>query len=101
MVNRQATLKPGGTMPVDIEKKVIEIIAEQGGLDVADVHFDSTFDSLGIDSLGVVQSIFAIEETFDIGVPFNANTPEGYGVDMASVAAVIAAVKDLIAQKAG
>ena len=88
-------------MPVDIEKKVIEIIAEQGDLDVADVRFDSTFDSLGIDSLGVVQAIFAIEETFDVAVPFNANTPEGYGVDMASVAAVIAAVKDLIAQKAG
>ena len=88
-------------MPVDIEKKVIEIIAEQGGLDVADVHFDSTFDSLGIDSLGVVQAIFAIEETFDVAVPFNANTPEGYGVDMASVAAVIATVQDLIAQKAG
>lgn len=87
-------------MSADIEKKVIEIIAEQGVLNVADVRFDSTFESLGIDSIGVVQAIFAIEEAYDVAVPFNANTPDGSGVDMASVAAVIAVVKDLIAQKA-
>ena len=33
------------------------------------------FEDLGIDSLGLVESIFAIEEAFDIQVPFNANEP--------------------------
>jgi acyl carrier protein len=60
---------------MDVKKQVIEIIAEQAMLDVSDVTMDSTPEDLGIDSLGLVESIFAIEETFDISVPFNANDP--------------------------
>ena len=54
---------------MDVKDKVIEIIAEQAVLDVSDVTMDSTLESLGIDSLGLVESIFAIEEAFDIQVP--------------------------------
>ena len=58
-----------------VKDKVIEIIAEQAVLEKSDVKMDSTLESLGIDSLGLVESIFAIEEAFDIQVPFNANEP--------------------------
>ena len=58
---------------MSVKDKVIQIIAEQGLLDVADVSLTATLEELGIDSLGVVESIFAIEEEFDIEVPFNAN----------------------------
>ena len=57
-------------------KKVIAIIAEQAVLEPSDVALDSTLEDLGIDSLGLVESIFAIEEAFDIQVPFNANEPD-------------------------
>jgi acyl carrier protein len=87
-------------MAVDVRQKVIEIIAEHAILDVSDVRSDSTFASLGIDSLGLVESIFAIEEAFDISVPFNANTPQEPGFDISSVATVVAAIEELIAQKA-
>jgi acyl carrier protein len=87
-------------MPNDVKKKVIEIIAEQAVLDVEDVRPDSTLESLGIDSLGLVESIFAIEEAFDISVPFNANEPSQSSFDISSVAAIVAAVERLIAQKA-
>ena len=60
---------------MSVKDKVILIIAEQGLLDVADVSLSATLEDLGIDSLGVVESIFAIEEEFDIEVPFNANAP--------------------------
>ena len=36
---------------------------------------DATLEDLGIDSLGLVEAVFAIEEAFDIQVPFNANEP--------------------------
>ena len=88
-------------MPIDIKTKVIEIIAEQAVLDTSDVHADSTLASLGIDSLGLVESIFAIEEAFDISVPYNANDPEQSEFDISSVAAIVASVEGLIAQKAG
>ena len=53
---------------MNVEKKVIEIIAELAVLEVEDVSLDSSLDSLGIDSLGLVESIFAIEETFDLSL---------------------------------
>lgn len=53
----------------DVAQKVIEIIAEQAVLEPADVTPANTLADLGIDSLGIVESIFAIEESFDIQVP--------------------------------
>ena len=83
-----------------VRDKVIAIIAELAVLDVADVRPEATLESLGIDSLGLVESIFAIEEAFDITVPFNANDPSQSDFDISSVGAVIAAVEALVAAKA-
>ena len=71
------------------------ILAEHALLEESDVMPDSTLQSLGIDSLGVVESIFAIEEAFDISVPFNANEPDRSDFDISSVAAIVRAVRDL------
>ena len=84
---------------MNVKDKVIAIIAEQAVLDVADVTMDSTMESLGIDSLGLVESIFAIEEAFDISVPFNANDPGQTDFDISSVAAIVAGVERLIADR--
>jgi acyl carrier protein len=54
---------------------------------------------LGIDSLGLVESIFAIEETFDIQIPFNANDPQNSDFDISSVATIIAGIQELVAKK--
>lgn len=83
-----------------VRDQVIAIIAEQAMLDVADVTEDSSLADLGIDSLGLVESIFAIEETFDISVPFNANDPGAAGFDISSIAAIVRAVEELVAAKA-
>jgi acyl carrier protein len=84
----------------DVAKKVIAIIAEQGLLDPADLTPDSRLADLGIDSLALVESIFAIEEAFDVQVPFNANQPDKSAFDVSTVGSVIAAVEGLLAQKA-
>ena len=84
---------------MNVEKKVIEIIAELAVLEVEDVSLDSSLDSLGIDSLGLVESIFAIEETFDIQIPFNANDPQNNDFDISSVATIIAGIQELVAKK--
>ena len=83
-----------------IRDTVIGINAEQALLEPSDVLAENTLADLGIDSLGLVESIFAIEEAFDITVPFNANDPTASEFDISSVAAIIAAVEGLIeAQK--
>ena len=84
---------------MNVEKKVIEIIAELAVLEVEDVSLDSSLDGLGIDSLGLVESIFAIEETFDIQIPFNANDPQNSDFDISSVATIIAGIQELVAKK--
>jgi acyl carrier protein len=86
-------------MADDVKTKVIEIIAEQAVLEPSDVSMDQTLEDLGIDSLGLVESIFAIEEAFDIQVPFNANEPEKSDFDISSVAAIVKAVEQLVAEQ--
>lgn len=85
---------------ISVEAQVIAIIAEQAVLDVSDINPAQSLESLGIDSLGLVETIFAIEEAFDISVPFNANEPSKSGFDLTSVASIVAAVEGLISQKA-
>lgn len=83
-----------------VQEKIIAIIAEQAVLDIGDVTPESTLAELGLDSLGLVEAIFAIEEAFDISVPFNANAPAAGGFDLTSVASIVRAVEGLLAQKA-
>ncbi len=86
-------------MSASVKDKVIEIIAEQAVLEVSDVRMDQSLEDLGIDSLGLVESIFAIEEAFDIEVPFNANEPQNSQFDISSVAAIVAAVESLVQEQ--
>ncbi|WP_412565886.1 acyl carrier protein [Thalassobius sp. MITS945101] len=84
---------------MNIKDKVIEIVAEQAVLEPSDVTMESTLEDLGIDSLGLVESIFAIEEAFDISVPFNANEPEKSDFDISSVAAIIKGIEQLVSEQ--
>lgn len=87
--------------PGTIQTKVIEILAAQALIDPASIEPDALLEEIGLDSLGLVEAIFAIEEAFDIQVPFNANTPEASGFDITSVPSVVAGVSALIAAKGG
>ncbi|UWR23926.1 acyl carrier protein [Sulfitobacter sp. S190] len=84
---------------MNIQQQVIAIIAEQAVLEPDDVQMDSTLESLGIDSLGLVESIFAIEEAFDISVPFNANAPQESDFDISTVASIVDGIKRLKAEQ--
>lgn len=84
---------------MSIKDQVFAIIAEQALLEPQDVDMDSTLEALGIDSMGVVESIFAIEEAFDITVPFNANAPQESDFDITSVASIIAGIERLRAEQ--
>lgn len=84
---------------MSLKDQVITIIAEQALLDPSDVTMDSTLASLGIDSLGLVESIFAIEEAFDITVPFNANNPSESDFDISTVASIVAGIERLTSEQ--
>lgn len=84
---------------MDIQTKVTEIIADQAMIDASDVTMDKTLEDLGIDSLGLVESIFAIEEAFDIQVPFNANEPQDSDFDISTVGAIVKGIQKLVAEQ--
>jgi acyl carrier protein len=84
---------------MSVREKVYRIIADQAVLDVRDVADGKSLGDLGIDSLGLVESIFAIEEAFDISVPFNANEPSASDFDISSVGAIVRAVEQLVAEQ--
>ncbi len=84
-------------MSSEVGETVIRIIAVQALIEPSDVSLTQTLDDLGIDSMGLVEAIFAIEEAFDISVPFNANDPRDSAFDISSVAAIVGAVEGLVA----
>jgi len=88
-------------MAQPIKDKVLEIIATRAMVSVDAIHAETTPEQLGLDSLGLVESVFAIEDAFDIHVPFNANetTKAGgeNGFDISTIGAMIAAVEGLVA----
>jgi acyl carrier protein len=84
---------------MEVSETVVKIIAEQAILEPSDVTLDSTLEELGIDSLGLIESIFALEERFDITIPFNANQTENTDFDISTVATVIIAIEQLIMEQ--
>jgi len=62
-------IKPTMT-PSSVEKRVKDIVAEQLGIDLEEVHADSAIiDDLGADSLDIVELVMALEEEFDMDIP--------------------------------
>ena len=84
----------------EIETAVIAILAKQLLLAPEEIAPDSRIDELGLDSLGKVEAIFAMEERFGIHVPFNANAPDRPEFDFSTVGSVVRDVEALIARGA-
>ncbi|NGM47210.1 acyl carrier protein [Rhodobacter sp. SGA-6-6] len=84
----------------DLEARVIGILAAQALIEPATVRLTDDPAGIGLDSLGMVEAIFAIEEAFGISVPFNANEPGASDFDISTVGAVVEGVRRLVAAKA-
>lgn len=76
-----------------IENDIYDIIAEKSAVDRSKLQRDAKLADLEIESLDVVEIIFAVEEKFDIHVPYNANDQE---MEFETVGNVIDAVQKLI-----
>ncbi len=86
---------------MSLEDRIIGIIAEQALLEPKDVSMDATLEDLGVDSMALVEAVFAMEEAFDIEIPFNANEPQASDFDVSSVRTIVDGVARLVAEKAG
>ena len=81
-----------------VESDIFEIIAEKSAVARDKIVGTASLQELEIESLDVVEIIFAIEEKFDIHVPFNANDQE---LEFDTVSDVVKAVEALIVESGG
>ena len=57
----------------NVEQRVKKIVAEQLGVNEADIKNESAFvEDLGADSLDTVELVMELEEEFDINIPDDA-----------------------------
>ena len=80
----------------DIAERIVEIIAKEAKLDASKLALDTRLEELKIESLDLVQILFAIEDEFDVYVPYN---DEAYKLE--TLGDVVDGVNRLIAEKQG
>lgn len=78
----------------EIETKVLDIVAKECRLDRESLNLDSKLEELNIQSVDLMQTIFQIEETFDIYVP-----QEGDDFQLTTLRDVTDAVANLVSEK--
>ena len=81
-----------------VENDIFEIIADKAAVEREKVISNASLEELEIASLDVVEIIFAIEEKFDIHVPFNANDED---LEFVTVGDVVKAIENLIKENDG
>lgn len=81
----------------DVESEVLKIIAGKASVDPATLERGAKLADLNIASLDVVEIVFALEELFDIQIPFNANKAQS---EFETVGDVVRAVESLVTEKA-
>lgn len=85
----------------ELQAQVVAILAAQALREPSGLSADMTLESLGIDSLGMAEILFAIEETFDVSVPFNANEGLDASLDLRTVGSVCTAVEAIVRDRRG
>lgn len=82
-----------------IAAKVLEILSKQVRKNPAQLTLETTLESLGIDSLGMVEIIFGLEEEFNISIPESSDIQQRFK-GFATVADVTDLARSLLAKPA-
>ena len=87
-----------------MQSDVVDIISRATLVPVDRLRPEARPEDLGIDSLGLVETIFALEEAYDIKVPFNAHQPVEAGLapagfDVSSIGSIVAGVEALVERR--
>ena len=87
----------------ELKDEILDIIAAKGMVARDTLSMEAKLSDLNISSLDVVEIVFALEDKFDIQIPFNANTSAGDGEvkqpEFSRVGDVVAAVEQLVKAK--
>lgn len=70
-------------------EKVKEIVAEGLGVDAADLTAETTFESLGADSLDLMDMVMSFEDAFEVEIDTDSLS------DLTTVGSVVAYIESL------
>ncbi|MEZ5920163.1 MAG: phosphopantetheine-binding protein [Parvularculaceae bacterium] len=83
-----------------IQEELLDILIKvKPDLKRDEIQNDTRLETLGVDSLDLVEIIFGVEEKYDISVPFNANAGSGDAEMFSTFGNVVEAVRDLISEQ--
>lgn len=85
-------------MTDDIESKIYDIIVDKTNIPRDKLSRDAVLADLEIASLDFVEIVFAVEEEFDVEIPYNANTQDQ---DFKVLGDMVVKVESLVAQQQG
>lgn len=83
----------------NIKDEIFDIIAQKGMVARDTLTAEAKLADLNISSLDVVEIVFALEDRFDIQIPFNANQSAEGKIDFNTAGDVVTAVETLVKQK--
>jgi acyl carrier protein len=84
-----------------IQDTVVKILAEKALLKPGDVKLNFSISDLGLDSLGIVEIIFALEEQFNIEIDLNFNNVNSNDFDISTVQEIIKSIEKILKNKNG
>jgi acyl carrier protein len=82
-----------------MEDDIFDIIAKQAKVDRATLKRDTKLSELDLQSIDIIELIFAIEDKFDISVPYSPSDLNSAGISFETVGDLIDAVEKLTAEQ--
>jgi acyl carrier protein len=76
-------------MPSSTFDAIALVLAEKFHVDPALVGPASTLETLGLDSLGLMEFVFAVEDRFEVRIPEERLDPRQAGITLAQLAALL------------
>lgn len=83
----------------NMENDIIEIVAKQAKVDGATLKPETRLSELNLQSIDIIELIFAIEDKFDIEVPYSPNDLSSSNISFDTVGDLVRAVERLAAEQ--
>ena len=74
-------------------EKLVKYAAKQLEIEASDIHPDSTFESLGIDSLDIVEMIMDLESELGVELDMEEPDPHEFGIWVPGIPVLVEAAK--------
>lgn len=94
-----AAITSRGLQTMIDENDVFEIIAKQAKVEPSSLSAGTALTDLNLESIDIVELVFAIEEKFDIQVPYSPSDQDSAGISFNTAGEIAEAVKKLVAEQ--